>query len=154
MNSLASFIYWELVLVFCAALAALFGVLLFIKYKRFKTWKTARMEILKIEIQKINPGGRLHVAYQPFIEYSYQVNGTSYKSSNEDLSKPFFPSEQRARDYIKRFTSNSGLIVYYDPLDPSDSVFEKSGQLTFSIISMMISAFFLFVALAGLYYKR
>jgi hypothetical protein len=85
-----------------------------------------------------------HVSFFASVEYSYQVNGKSYKRS---VVWPSLLTERKAEDVVNRYPKDRRLEVYYSPSDPSRSVLKRGTYpqdspffLEYVIVSIIISA--------------
>ena len=65
--------------------------------------------------------GRSHT---PIVEYSYDVNGTSWAGDNPSYHAFGMSSNKDAAKTVAQFPVGKEITVYYDPNDPGESVLE------------------------------
>ena len=87
-----------------------------------KSWDTVEGIITKSTIFKEEDGG---TAYIPTIEYRYEINGKSY-DHNQIISteRIQFGKLNLAKEYTDKYSENTKVTIYYNPVNPQDSVLE------------------------------
>jgi hypothetical protein len=61
----------------------------------------------------------------PWVEYSYDVNGKTYKSMSISPDGMLTNNQQQAEDFIARYPKGTDVTVYYNPGNPSKACLEK-----------------------------
>lgn len=115
-----------------------------------KNWPTTNGTILYSNVTSQtnyvthgNGGGSYQTMYSPSVEYSYLVNGQTYKSGS--ISQFGFSSSLSyiAEQEAAKYPVGNTVSVYYNPSNPYQSYLERSsgivsGGLIFLIIGIVI----------------
>jgi len=74
-----------------------------------------------------------------FIRYSYSVNGRSYVGENAKVDQRFIPVKdyKHGEQLVIKFNTHSHLMVYYDPLHPSDCTLEVGQRQKYSGLAIL-----------------
>ncbi|MFZ5595342.1 MAG: DUF3592 domain-containing protein [Pseudomonadota bacterium] len=59
----------------------------------------------------------------PGIEFSYTVNGQSYRRTFE-FARDITPSQELAKSYVEKYAAGTRVTVYYDPGHPEHATLE------------------------------
>ena len=62
----------------------------------------------------------------PWVEYTYDVDGKTYKSMNISPDGIVTNSQQLADDLMARYPKGAEVTVYYNPSNPSKACLEKA----------------------------
>lgn len=98
-------------------------------------------------------------SYAPHVEYEYEVNGTTYRSTTiQPGTRTFISSRGKAEAEVARYAPGSEVSVFYDPANPAEAVLQpgKASQagliigIVFLVISCMILCVFLVATLSQL----
>ncbi len=93
------------------------------KYFRFFFWRKTEGEILDKRVERVKEIIK-YETYRPVIKYKYQVDGKEY-ISNRIFITPFESDYNTAEKIINDFNDKK-VIVYYNPLDPSESILKRN----------------------------
>jgi hypothetical protein len=112
-----------------------------------KSWPTVTGVVTASRIDKTTKGNQPAPYFSGVVEYSYEVDGTTYRSNRFSYSGLSESSEQSdIRAVIARYVPNRPVTVHYDPANPSQSVLQTGGGL---IGWAMIAAGTLFLLFAA-----
>ena len=102
--------------------AALWGGLLLARARRTQRWPAVEGRIEVSEPQ--SPENDL----LPLIEYSYQVQGRSYRRRLEFPAGTFPQTPDFAAAYVRKYPVGRKVQVYVNPDDPQEAVLERGDQ--------------------------
>lgn len=102
--------------------AVVWGAILLARSRRARAWPAAE--------------GRIEVAEPsapendllPLIEYSYTVDGKTYRGRLVFPAGTFPQTPEFAASYVKKYPVGSMVTVYYNPAAPEESVLERGDQ--------------------------
>jgi hypothetical protein len=100
--------------------------------KQAQNWPfvTGKVTINDIESYWDNSGGRSTRFYRPVIEFSYSVNGVTYKSRQRQLGATMSGSESWARKVMAKYPVGASVAVHYEPANPANAALENPTGLT------------------------
>jgi len=136
-----------------------FGAMLFLDVQEVKGWPSTTGVVEQTWIdERYDSGGRgqsSHYDYTPGVQYSYQVDGVTYYSSQVAKMQSAYSSYAGAQGYIEQHSVGSPVTVYYDPAHPDDAVLEKNSD-TESLVLPGLGALFTAIGAVGLvhFYRR
>jgi hypothetical protein len=98
-------------------------------------------------IQEARVTTRLHwnkdnkpvLAYSPFIEYVYTVDGIAYKGNQHAFKNGWSFDESAYRDLLERFPPGAAVEVYFDPAEPAESVLDP-GNYVSQLLGFLVAA--------------
>ena len=94
-----------------------------------ESWPSVNGEIIKSNVHKSlgNSSNRHKRTYKPVVEYKYSVDETEYTNNRIDFSSVTiqYNKEHKAKRVIAPYPPGKKLAVFYDPIDPKDSVLKK-----------------------------
>jgi hypothetical protein len=61
----------------------------------------------------------------PWVEYTYDVNGKTYKSMTISVGGLIMDDQKQAENMVARYPKGADVPVYYNPSDPSKACLEK-----------------------------
>jgi hypothetical protein len=99
---------------------ALVGVALITRARRPSAvqWSRTKGTVLSATVQLGTSGPS--PMESPLVFYTYQVNGEAFRGHRVRLQQ----RPGAASSIIARYPAGSSVVVYYDPLDPSNSALE------------------------------
>lgn len=118
---------------FLSLVFALFSWFSWIKHNKYVDWHSVQGTIVFSGVAKrieVRPGLHSYVSgkYVQTIEYAYRVNGKEYSNDKFRLRGEFTVAltKEGAREAHLKYKVNSPITVYYDPLNPENSVLETN----------------------------
>lgn len=114
-----------------------------------RDWPSVAGTVLRSKIEKTRSttgtgaGKRTVTKYSPYVQYTYRVDGRSYRSSRiayGQLEKP-------ASRTVDRYAEGKRVKVYYNPEKPERSVLEPGTDSIRNIVFMAIGAGLVFIGL-------
>ena len=115
------------------------------KAQKAKSWPTAQGTVISSEVRThqdiSSDDGHSSTSYEPLVKYSYTVNNISYTGSRIGYGANMF-DRNTAQNMANRYMAGSTLPVYYNPIDPHDSVLDTTagGSKIFMIIGIIFTA--------------
>mgnify|MGYP003384001576 CR=1 FL=1 len=97
-------------------------------------WPQSTGEIQKSGVKEVTVGGNTtdmgaHSAIQVNYQYSYIVNGRSYRSQRVTMSDKVVKTGRTLSSLSKQFKTGQDVRVYYNPNNPSYSVLKKGPDI-------------------------
>src|ERR1051326_3471856 len=92
-----------------------------------QSWPTTTGTILSATLDqqtRRNSQGYHDVTYAPTVEYTYEVNGNSYRSDKINAGWTVSYDAGTAQNKISQYQPGARVTVYYNPSDPADAVLE------------------------------
>jgi hypothetical protein len=92
-----------------------------------KNWSTTTGTILSADLSqqsRRNQQGYHDVTYTPNVEYTYEVNGQTYRSDTISSGWTVSYSAGMAQNKTNQYQPGSKVNVYYNPDNPADAVLE------------------------------
>jgi hypothetical protein len=86
--------------------------------------------------------------YAPELTYSYVVNGTGYTGKRIRFNRRQYVLKSRAQKELDRYPVNTGVIVYFDPVNPGDAVLIREATDSTGLIAGGIALFIFAVVIA------
>ncbi len=129
MQTIISFIVW-LVPYY---LAVNLFVLAFIVYTRLaanaiKNWPSVRGTVLSSTVaHSFTKNGTALTDPFPYITYTYDVRGKTFKSYNFRPGGDLWPDEAAVKAVVAHYPKGAEVNVFYNPKNPSKSFLEKGG---------------------------
>jgi len=121
---------------------------------RAKQWPTAEGVVLsstaeayKSLAREANRGARVKL-YEPVIEYSYEVNGRNYHSTQVSFGAHVgTQSQEAAEERAARYPRDAKVVVHYNPEHPTVAVLEtgvafERGTILMAIVFLGLTLFF------------
>ena len=93
--------------------------------RKARGWPRSKATVISSKVAQImDSGGRNMHPYRVEVLYSYTVKGEAYQSNRLGFFEmPYrYRSEASAEEQRKRFKSNTGLTIYYDPDNAAEAV--------------------------------
>ncbi len=101
-----------------------------------------------MRVHEPRPGARLgRRAYEPFVRFSYAVNGVPYEARRLRAGALWFASPRDAIARAERYPEGAGRTCRYDPRDPARAVLETPVSVP-TVAGLLIAAATLFAAAA------
>ena len=92
-----------------------------------RQWSTTTGTILAASLSqqsRRNQQGYHDVTYAPTVEYTYEVNGNSYRGDSLSSGWTVSYSLSMAQNKINQYQPGSQVKVYYNPNNPAEAVLE------------------------------
>ncbi len=92
-----------------------------------QSWPTTTGTILSATLSqqsRRNSQGYHDVTYAPVVEYTYEVNGNSYRSDKLNSGWTVSYDASTAQSKITQYQPGARVTVYYNPANPADAVLE------------------------------
>lgn len=128
----------SVLIIVCSLIILLYGVYLTFKSRSTKEWSKTKGVVIKSEVYKeTTPSGMdgTSLSFKTLIEYKYKAD------DEEHISKRVFYGDTigtslpfKSKKLIKQYPIDSEVIVYYNPVNPKESVLQKG--LNFIIIEI------------------
>ncbi len=89
--------------------------------------------------------GDLQISYYPYVQYTYQVAGTSYQGDKITFgARKTYSSSAKAAAELARYSLGAQVRVFYNPENPSEAVLEQRAvgsnfMLIFGILALLIA---------------
>ncbi|GAB4284063.1 MAG: hypothetical protein Kow0029_30470 [Candidatus Rifleibacteriota bacterium] len=116
---------------------------------RQSKWPTVEGVVLKADFEKIKVESRASsnnpdivqdkYIWKPHFEYTYQVNGKQYTSSQISTFDPTCEDESQVLDLKRLISRNRTVVVYYNPDRPEISVINPFPSLVSAWILLIVS---------------
>jgi hypothetical protein len=138
----------------CFGLAALLFFVSAHRYsKKAQGWPAARGKVLKSAVESyLDHVGGAHGSatrfYRPTVEYSYQLRGRAYHSTQIRLGTTASGTQAYADKVAAKYAAGKEVDVHYDPLNPSTAALENPTGATW--IYFAVAVFCLAVAVSQL----
>lgn len=120
------------------------GIIYFTRRKvaQASSWPSTLGTVTQSRIQMRSSGEGGSTAY-PLVEYAYQVVGQAYQNTKVMPGPDIGGSG--ARNVVDRYPAGAQVMVYYNPVKPSESLLERSmpGFLRFFWVVLIILNVFL-----------
>ena len=91
------------------------------------------------------------MAYQPNVEYSYEVNAHSYVGRRIKLDVTVAGSKAAAEAVVARYPVGAAVEVHYDPANPGDAAIERNTSLPLAPLALALALMAFSLYLAGVY---
>lgn len=103
-------------------------------------WPSVEGEVDRTWIEterREDPDGDTETYYEPFVRYSYQVEGVSYTADRIDFgAKRSYGSRSSANNYLNDYPVGKQVEVFYNPDNPNQAVLVREARgATGSIIA-------------------
>ena len=90
-------------------------------------------------------------SFEPYVKYSYEAGGKNYTNDKLYTVNYLSEDEKYSEKLIAPYKVGKSVTVYFNPLDPSDSVLEKRSTLFIDILWVMVSMIFIFIGIKLLF---
>jgi hypothetical protein len=112
------------------------GVSSYRKTTMTKTWPSTEGSVYATNIRRYNDEGTIRFA--PEIDYEYQVDGQTYRSS-QIRAEVFisFSDEDEAKRFLQQYAVGSKPQVFYDAATPSKAVLEPRAAPVLHFVTLM-----------------
>lgn len=121
-----------------------------------QSWPTTTGTILSTTLSqqsRRNSQGYHDVTYAPTVEYTYEVNGNSYRSDKINAGWTVSYDLGNAQNKINQYQPGARITVYYNPANPADAVLEtKSAASNIFMIAgsiVLVLTVFICCSVAG-----
>ena len=82
------------------------------------------------------------------VTYSYVVNGIGYTGKRIRFNRRQYVLKSRAQKELDRYPVNTGVIVYFDPVNPGDAVLIREATDSTGLVVAGIALFIFAVVIA------
>jgi Protein of unknown function (DUF3592) len=82
-------------------------------------WKHIKAVVISSKIQ--TESSKIGSSYLPIVSYSYNLNGINYLGRTRNVEAIIFRDNSEASEFISKFQISSGILVRYNPGNPSQS---------------------------------
>lgn len=113
-------------------------------------WPQTVAETRTISYKQVNSDDSVN--YEPVLEYRYTVDGQSYSNDRIDfrLTPRSFASLAEAESWFsENYQREMGIMVRYNPDNPSDSVLEAESDQTVLLIFLVVGGGMVLAGVAG-----
>lgn len=132
-------------LVYVGAMILVYGSIVLFKAYESHQWPTSNGVITRSEVYKktqssSSKSGGSHATYHARVEYEYTVDNVSYSSSRISFGAR---KGDQAHQTVAYYYKGKQIEVYYNPLNPADSVLKNTislGVCTPLIMGALITA--------------
>lgn len=111
--------------------------------KESKSWPSVKGKVVSstIDVRQTESNGKMIDMFYPKVRYGYFVSGTQFY--NDKISFGDYGTNKRrdARKVCNKYPENSEVTVYYNPMNPKNSVLKRSGGLG-NFISLAVGILF------------
>jgi Protein of unknown function (DUF3592) len=128
----------SLLTVLCGLGLTIYGVRLFAKSHRAKTWPTAQGRIIESEVREVRDADGL--TYKASILYEYSVNGVTHRSDVWRSAAGSSSSTRFAARAVGRYPVGAVVTVYCNPEKPTDAMLEP-GKASWHLLLAGIAFF-------------
>lgn len=116
--------------------SSVFGVWQLYRELSPRHWSSAQGKILSVNVISAD-GGRGGKEYIPTVEYEYQYNNKTYRSSQRRIANYISGGKESAESVRSKYPIGSGTTVFVNPRKPDDAVLEY-GMTPLSLICIGI----------------
>ena len=118
-----------------ALLFGLFGVKIFLSYQHTKQkladsqfWPEGEAKVVAAEVERIvrRDEDSRTITFLPRVAYTYSVEGLEYHGDQIGFGKFEFSAANKADAIVDHFPVGHTVKVFYNPLDPKESVLERT----------------------------
>jgi hypothetical protein len=112
--------------------------------KRSESWQSTRAIITSSGVEQFErkekkPGGtdtKTKITYKPKLSYSYSIENKEYTGNRLDFSNQSYQDPQIAKDIQQSYAIGKETEIFYNPLDPKESVITRDGQAIIPLTSL------------------
>ncbi len=95
--------------------------------------------------------GSKNKLYTPHVNYTYQVNGSTYEGGVLSYDGSFlrsFDSKETVEKKLLPYQKDAVIKIYYNPLYPAQSCIERGGGLTLQFITLLLGIGLIFFGIS------
>lgn len=122
--------------------------------KRAMNWPyvTGKIEVSTTEVYRepVSNGPR-RTMYAPVVEYSYTVNGVTYRSKQINVGVTSSGSQAYAQKIAARYPEGSPVEVHYDPANPSSAALENPTGFSWLLLAVAAACFGIAIYTSGVF---
>lgn len=119
-----------------------FGVYFLYIEGNLRHWPIAQGRVYDTQIADLSRSGSTP-SFKPIIFYKYIVNEREYSNNRLTVISRTYGKKSDAQDVISKYQVHQNVDVFYNPLDPQDSILKQQSQMvSYAIIlsGMLISS--------------
>jgi hypothetical protein len=114
-----------------AVILGLAAVLILSRYRQAWSWPATLGRVERVVIARAGDPGDSRAPgerFRPEVRYTYSVGGNEYDSHRIGRFEWIYPTEERARRYLRRHDISDGarVSVYYNPQNPDSSLLVRT----------------------------
>ena len=131
-----------------APFAIYFSVKNAISAQASNSWPQVQAKVTRFQVTSSHR--KYHTDYSPSVEYQFSVNGSTYTGKRFTFGSN--PTERSQLDveqeYGTTYRIGSEIPVYYDPVNPNESVIQKGSGISVYLFVLIGPALLIFGSLA------
>ncbi|WP_448550320.1 DUF3592 domain-containing protein [Thalassotalea fusca] len=119
---------------------------------RMQSWRVTHGQLISANVdsyQTRNDDGGYTTMYRPQISYQYQANNQTYIGDRGQLSSSSRSNSDSAYAIVGRAkheqARNNSIKIWYNPNDPTESIYDKSVDVRFLLVMTLFSGAFVLV---------
>ena len=129
---------------------------------RMQFWQATKAQLNSSKVhsyQSRNDDGGYTTMYNVLIQYQYIVDGNSYigqraKIMNDNASSDSSDAYKLLSKIQQENNSNKGIIIWFNPSNNQDSIYDRSLDFRFIIMMTLFSSVFMMAGLGIISYSR
>lgn len=129
------------------------GLTSYKKTKSTENWSTTTGIVRSSGVRQYNDEGT--IKYAPEVEYQYSVEGEQYTSSviRSEIFV-YFNDENEARQFLRGYSPEDKVRVYYNPDNPKESVLHAQAAPVLHLVTVLGALFCSFALIIYYSYYR
>ena len=125
------------------AVTAIIGVRRMLFAWSMRHWPATQGEVRSSEVLKVQPlDARESEMYRPEIRYAFTVDGKEYTGVRRALLTMRYSGPKPAADVVARYPVGGSVTVYYDPVNPRESILIRETALPWAVFITALGLFF------------
>jgi hypothetical protein len=129
-----------------AACFGTFALMIFIaahrRSKEAQSWPFVKGSVLASSVESYVSvtDGRRTTLYRPVVEFTYDVQGKTYRSKQIKLGVEVSGNESYAQGICAKYPAGAGVEVHYDPANPAEAALENPTGMTWIVAGVGVAA--------------